>query len=367
MARPDVVIVGGGIIGAACAAECAREGLQVTVIEAGTLGAGATGAAMGHIVVMDNSEAQFALTHYSQLLWDELNDNLPDDVEFRRRGTIWVASDLEELDVLRRKERFYRDRDLEVEILDSQSLAQAEPNLRPGLAGGLLVRRDSVIDPVCAARYLIETSDRIKVLEERKATRIAPSIVTLEDGTVISAGAIVAATGAAASSLTPGAKVIPRKGQLVITDRHPEFVHHQLVEVGYSKNAHGDEKASVAFNIQPRATGQLLIGSSRQYGAESNDVDLALLEKMLNRAAFFMPSVAELSVLRSWTGFRAATPDGLPLIGSSPEHENIFLATGHEGLGVTTSLATGKLVIDCIFNRESEIPREPYSPARQNN
>jgi glycine/D-amino acid oxidase-like deaminating enzyme len=367
MPLPDVIIVGGGIIGAACAAECAREGLQVTVIEAGTFGGGATGAAMGHIVMMDNSEPQFALTRYSQFLWDELKDTLPDDVEFRRRGTIWVASDLEELDVLRRKERFYRARDLEVEILDSHSLAQAEPNLRSGLAGGLLVRRDSIIDPVCAARYLMETSDRIDALQGRMATRIGQSMVTLEDGTVISAGAIVIATGAGASSLTPGAKVIPRKGQLVITDRYPEFVPHQLVEVGYSKNAHGDEKVSVAFNIQPRAKGQLLIGSSRQYGDESNDVDLVLLEKMLNRAALFMPSVAGLTALRSWTGFRAATPDGLPLIGPSPEYGNVFLATGHEGLGVTTSLATGKLVIDCILNRESAIPREPYSPARQSN
>ena len=68
----DVVMVGGGIVGAACALECARSGLRVLVVEGSIIGGGATAAGMGHLVVMDDSEAQFALTHYSRNLWDEL-------------------------------------------------------------------------------------------------------------------------------------------------------------------------------------------------------------------------------------------------------------------------------------------------------
>ena len=87
----DVVIAGAGIVGAACAAECARAGMRVAVIEAALIGGGATAAGMGHIVVMDDSEAQFALTRYSQVLWDELAGELTPDVEFEAFGTIWVA------------------------------------------------------------------------------------------------------------------------------------------------------------------------------------------------------------------------------------------------------------------------------------
>jgi D-hydroxyproline dehydrogenase subunit beta len=68
----DVAIVGAGIVGAACAYECARRGLRVVMVDRDTTGAGTTAAGMGHIVAMDDSAAQFALTRYSQRLWQEL-------------------------------------------------------------------------------------------------------------------------------------------------------------------------------------------------------------------------------------------------------------------------------------------------------
>ena len=73
----DAVIVGGGIVGAASAAACARTGMQVALIERDVVGGGATAAGMGHIVVMDDSEAQFELTRYSQLLWSRIAPELP--------------------------------------------------------------------------------------------------------------------------------------------------------------------------------------------------------------------------------------------------------------------------------------------------
>src|SRR5205085_12303360 len=140
----DVVVIGAGIVGAACAAECAAEKLSVAIVEARLVGGGATAAGMGHLVVMDDSEAQFALTRYSQTLWNELQDDLPREVEHDACGTIWVAADEEEMAEVRRKEQFYSARGVAVEVLDAQSLAEAEPNLRPGLVGGLRVAGGSV-------------------------------------------------------------------------------------------------------------------------------------------------------------------------------------------------------------------------------
>jgi glycine/D-amino acid oxidase-like deaminating enzyme len=85
---------------------------------------------------------------------------------------------------------------------------------------------------------------------------------------------------------------------------------------------------------------------------------------MLARAIEYLPALGKVSALRAWTGFRAATPDKLPLIGPSVEDERVFLATGHEGLGITTSLGTAKLLVDQIVKRESVIPVGPYLPAR---
>jgi glycine/D-amino acid oxidase-like deaminating enzyme len=188
--------------------------------------------------------------------------------------------------------------------------------------------------------------------------------VRLSDGQEFVAPAIVNAAGTWAPELTPGFVVKKRKGHLAITDRSPGFVRHQLVELGYLKSAHSLTEDSVAFNVQPRRTGQILIGSSRQYEVEHSEVDDGILVRMLRRAQQYMPDLAAMSIIRVWTGFRAATPDKLPLIGPLPGDPTLFLATGHEGLGITTSLATARLLLDQLTGRPSAIAMEPYLPSR---
>ncbi len=365
-AKYDVAIVGAGIVGAACADECARRGLQVVLIDGEMIGAGATAAGMGHIVVMDDSEAQFALTRYSQQLWQELRPELPDDVEYEQCGTVWVAIDEEEMQEVRRKQAFYGERGVPTEVLDASRLRNLEPNLRECLEGGLLVPEDCVLYPPCAARFLAERAQQrgAKLRVGSSAKTIGAGRVLLGDGSEIGAEFVVNATGASAPDLMPELEIKRRKGHLVITDRYPGFVRHQVVELGYLKKAHSVTADSVAFNVQPRRTGQVLIGSSRQYGAEHKDVDHAMLSRMLQRAQEYMPGLRELSAVRAWTGFRAATPDKLPLIGPWPGDKSVWLATGHEGLGITTSLGTARILVDQLTGTKTEIPLEPYLPSR---
>jgi glycine/D-amino acid oxidase-like deaminating enzyme len=366
----DIVIVGAGIVGAACAAACARGGLKTLVLDRGPIGGGTTAAGMGHIVVMDDSEAQFALTHHSRQLWIELRPQLPDDVEYDSCGTLWVAADDEEMAEVQRKQKFYTERGVRVEVLDALGVKKAEPNLRADMAGGLRVVDDAVLYPPCAARFLLEQAKRHGAeLRTGVAVRelLSEGGVLLADGSRISSGRSVSATGPWSPALTPGLPVRKRKGHLVITDRHPGFVHHQIVELGYLKSAHSLGKDSVAFNIQPRKTGQMLIGSSRQFDAEDSAVDPAILDRMLQRAIEYLPGLGKLSAIRTWTGHRAATPDKLPIIGPSVISDRIWLATGHEGLGITTSLGTGRLLADLLLGRPTEIPAAPFAPVRFRN
>ena len=362
----DVAIVGAGIVGAACADELARRGLRVAVVDRDTVGSGATAAGMGHIVVMDDSEAQFALTRYSQHLWQQLRSELPDDVEYEQCGTIWVATDEEEMAEVRRKREYYRERGVATEALDAATLRNLEPNLRPGMAGGLLVPEDGVLYPPCAARFLLERAQQhgAQVRLGCSVAHLGQGCIALNDAPEIRAEFIVNAAGAGSPDLTAGLEIKKRKGHLVITDRYPGFLRHQLVELRYLKSAHSVSSDSVAFNVQPRRTGQVLIGSSRQYGAEHKEVDHAMLAWMLQRAQEYMPGLAGLSTVRSWTGFRAATPDKLPLIGPWSADKSLLLATGHEGLGITTSLGTARILADQITGAKPEIPVEPYLPSR---
>jgi glycine/D-amino acid oxidase-like deaminating enzyme len=294
-----------------------------------------------------------------------LRDQLPASTEYRQTGTLWIASDDEEMAEVRRKYEVYRSVGLVCEVLDSAALAEAEPKLRRPLAGALRVLGDGVIYPQAAAQFLLRgVVERGALFTDCNVVSIEGSTVLLGDRTRVSAGHIVNAAGCAASDLTPGIVMRNRKGHLLITDRYPGFLRHQVVELGYLKSAHSVTTDSVAFNLQPRAAGQILIGSSRQYEDDDTAVNHDIVRRIMERACEFMPEVATLSVLRMWTGFRAATPDKLPLVGPSPENPKVLLATGHEGLGITASMATGRLITDMILERESPISREPYLPSR---
>jgi D-hydroxyproline dehydrogenase subunit beta len=362
----DAVIVGGGIVGAATAAACTKTGMHVALVERDVVGGGATAAGMGHIVVMDDSEAQFELTRYSQLLWSRIAPELPESSEYEMPGTLWLAADDEEMAEAERKEKLYRARNVPAHLLSAQKIAELEPNLKSGLAGGLLVPQDAVLYPPAAALHLCRLAEGLgaTLLLHRSVTAMGSGCVLLNDGQELTAPYVINATGASAPQLGSDIPVKKRKGHLVITDRYPGYVRHQLVELGYLKSAHSVASDSVAFNVQPRKTGQILIGSSRQYGDESTNVDQEILVAMLQRATAYLPSIGSLNAIRVWTGFRAATPDKLPLIGPVAHDGTVWLATGHEGLGITTSLATGELVAAALSGRQLPIPLEPYLPSR---
>jgi glycine/D-amino acid oxidase-like deaminating enzyme len=234
------------------------------------------------------------------------------------------------------------------------------------MAGALLVPDDAVVYPPAVATHLLASSPAVQIVRGQFVTAAGRNSVTLSDGTVLRAGWVILATGSDCS-LLPTLPIQKRKGHLLITDRYPGFVRHQLVELGYLKSAHKLAGDSVAFNIQPRQTGQMLIGSSRQYGTGDPSIEPHMLRQMLDRAVSYLPALAQLSGIRAWAGFRAATPDKLPLVGSSEAFggdASLQLAMGFEGLGITNCLGAAELLVDSLLGRPSAIDRSPYDPAR---
>jgi glycine/D-amino acid oxidase-like deaminating enzyme len=359
----DAVIVGGGIVGAACALAFSRQGMRVALLEPGEIGAGATVAAMGHVVVLDDSPAQLALTRYSLQLWRQIGTSLPAAAEYTERGTLWLAADEEELQAIRHKHSAYSAYGIPCEMLDAEAVTRVEPALRQGLAGGFLVKQDVVVSPQFAARSLLQQAQGVTRVQG-SAAAMGAGRVLLANGEELHAPILVNAAGEWASTLTPGLPVAKRKGHLAISTPYPGFLRYQVVELGYLKSAHATATDSVACNVQPRANGQLLVGSSRQYGVEGREVNEDILARMFARAAEYLPALPSLTIERVWTGFRSATPDKLPLIGRSVDDATVLLATGHEGLGITTSLATAQLLADTIAGKTPAIPIEPYDPAR---
>jgi len=363
MSGPAVIVVGAGIVGSACAEALAEAGCHVTVLEAAFPGAGATGAAMGHLVVMDDSEAQFALTSWSRRLWAQGAAFFPPEMEDHGCGTLWVAADEAELAHVRRKAAFHEARGETVEVLDARALREAEPELRAGLAGALHVPGDRVVYPPAAARFFLDGARRhgAEVWTGQRVEAIAPGRARCGSRWV-EADALVNAAGAEAPRLLPDLPIVPRKGHLVITDRHPGFLRHQVIELGYLESTHALNRESVAFNVQPRPTGQLLVGSSRELVGWDPEVNRPLIGRMLSRAAEYLPGLPRLLALRTWVGFRPTTPDGLPLVGRW--EPGLWIAAGHEGLGVTTAPGTARLLADLVLGRRPPIDPAPFDPRR---
>ncbi len=363
----DVAVVGAGLVGAACAAEFAAAGFSVAIIERDRVGGGTTAAGMGHVVVLDGSEPQFELTRFSQRLWHSYAPRFPPGTDYTECGTIWIAEDEETLREGERKQRSFSSRDVAVEWLDPDALARTEPNLRSGLAGGLWVREDAVTDPPKVARYLVDqaTGRGARLILGQSVIRIDSGSVVMADGKSLSATHIVNAAGVGAARLTPETPVFPRKGQLFEVAPPAPLVRHQLVELGYTRSARSSAELSVAFSVQPKTDGRSIIGASRQTGTDRPEVESAVIEALRTRATSFLPSLERLPAVRSWTGFRPATRDHLPLIGPCPGLEGVWLATGHEGLGITTSLGTARILLDQLLGRPSAIPIDPYLPSRR--
>lgn len=366
MTSSTAIVIGAGIVGSCCAWTLAHRGLKVSIVDPRGIGHGSTGAGMGHIVVMDDPAPELALTKRSRDLWDDLLPDLPEPMGYRRCGTLWIASDEVEFAEAGAKRSRLRAAGVECELLSGAQVAAAEPNLRPGLAGGLLVPGDSIVLPALVARWLLVEAGIVSArpMSARSVTSIAPHQVTLDDGSRLTADVIVNAAGLWARDLTHGLPLRARKGHLWMTRRAPNFCTHQIVALDYIKKAHSKDPVATSFNIQPRASGNLVVGSSRQFDVETPTIDAAILHDMLDRAGAMMPGLPSLKTERVWTGLRAASPDGLPIIGSHPSHPGLFLAAGHEGLGLTMSMATAELIADLATAATPTIDPTPYAPSR---
>lgn len=355
------LVVGAGIIGAAIADRLQAAGNSVTLFEDGFPAGGVTATGMGHLLHLEDGPAQLAFTARGVALWRA--EDLPAACAREDRGTLWLAQDRAELDEARATAGRWGRLGLLAEALDAGQVRAMEPALRPDLAGGLRVPGDQVLYPPGAARFLLDRA------LARGARLVRETVRELEPGGVrTDAGrhpgdAVVLAAGLGCTRLLPALGIVPRKGHLAITGRVPALVRHQVMELGYARSAHGRDAASVAFNVQPRSTGQLLIGSSREFAGTDPAPNRALLASMLARAVAFLPALAQAPVVRVWTGFRPCGPGNLPAIGPWPGRAGLLVAAGHEGIGITTALVTAELIAHHLLGTPTVLDPAPFLPA----
>lgn len=371
---PDVVIVGGGIIGACCAYYLAGTGVRVELVDRGPISCGASGACqcgIGHV----NEGVGRELTRVSNRLYREAAAELPIDIELNIQGNTYVALTPEKMVSLQRTADALRGSPLRCEVLDAKQLREIEPHIAPAAEGGLYFPDDGTVQSILATiGFALGAQQRGAVL--RRFTEVtgidvaggAVEAVLTSNGriptkcVVNAAGAWSAHVGRMAGVEVP---IVPRKGQLVVTEVSPPLINTYLMDASYfDAVADDDADTAIAMVIGQTHSGTLLLGSSRQYVGFSRAVEPDVIRSVLQRCIAFVPRLAGLNAIRTYAGLRPSSPDLEPIIDRAGSVEGFYVATGHEGEGITMGPVTGLLITQLLTGSNLEIDISDLSLSR---
>ncbi len=377
MANPDVVIIGGGIIGSCCAYYLAKEGLKVTLVERGKICNEASKSCQGHLFLWELPEINIKLAKASKKLYWQLNEELNFDIELRNTGSMSIADSPEAFDSLKNTIQELRSAGVECEILDSEEFTKREPNVTPEIAGGAYFPEDGQLNPLLATIVIAQAAKKLGA-ELKTETEVTGIELSPDKSKVIgvhtnkgriSSNCVVNAAGAWSSKIGEMAginiPVVPRKGNLIVVENVPDdFINCKIIIAsGYLDSLKGDNKVAVAANVQQTKEGNLLLGSSREFAGFNKDVDPEVISEIARRCLKFFPALEKFNTIRSWAGLRPYSPDMMPIISDSPI-EGFYVATGHEGVGITMGPITGKLIAQMITRQKTELPIEKLSVNR---
>ncbi|MER7770269.1 FAD-binding oxidoreductase [Kitasatospora sp. NPDC096140] len=373
----DVVVVGAGVVGAACAYYAARAGLAVAVVDRGPVAGGTTGAGEGNLLVSDKEPGpELDLALLSTRLWRELAEDLGAAVEYEPKGGVVVASTGAGQEALRAFAAGQRAVGVVAEEVPGERLRELEPHLAPGLAGGFHYPQDAQVQPALAAAHLL-----------RAARRMGTELITGEtvtavdrgpDGAVrgvrtdrrrLAAPAVVNAAGTWGGELAALAgvhlPVMPRRGFVLVTEPLPRVVRHKVYAADYVANvASGSAGLETSAVIEGTPGGPVLIGASRERVGFDRTLSQEVLRRLAGQAAELFPVLADVTVLRAYRGFRPYLPDHLPAVGADPRVPGLYHACGHEGAGIGLAPATGLLISEQLTGKQPEQDLAPFRPDR---
>jgi len=413
--RRHVVIIGGGVIGAACAHYLAESGWRVTVIDRGEFGRGCSHANCGyvcpsHVLPLASPgaissalrtmfrrdsplrvKARLSLSHWrwlfafarrcnrrdmlaagrgiqallqsSRVLYDALvHSGL--ECEWQTRGLLFVFRSRAGMEHYATTDELLRTEfGVPARPFRADSVCELEPALKPGLGGAWLYETDAHLRPdrlMQSWRMKLEARgvqirDRcgVRGILRDGARATAVSTATGE----ISADAFVLAAGALTPFLNDhlGCRIPiqPGKGYSLTTSRPARCPILPMIF----------EEHRVA--VTPMHSGYRL-GSMMEFVGYDESISPKRTGYLKHAAGLYLHEPVGETVEEEWFGWRPMTPDGLPLVGPSPAMSNVILAAGHNMLGLSMAPATGRLVAELLDGREPHLDPRPYSPARFN-
>lgn len=364
---PDVLVVGGGVIGCSIAFYLSKGGVRVTLVERGRVGGEASWATAGIVSpphAPTTAPECVALERRSfdayPALVAELQEATGQNVEWTRSGQLTVALDGEQASSLRETARWQREQGFEVEWLGGEAVRALEPGLASGVLG-------AVFAPAAGSlRGHRLTATLAEAARGYGATIVeaAPVVALLHDGDRVGgartpagdfyAGQVVLATGAwtgaLAGLLQLEVPVHPVPGQMLAVAGVATPLRHIIAGAG--------------GYLVPRADGMLAAGATvdePSFDARVTPRGLTWLAALLTQLA---PAYAGARVTATWAGLRPASGDGQPLLGRAPGYDNVWLAAGHFRSGILWAPVTGQLMASSIVAGAPAAEMASFDPAR---
>jgi glycine oxidase len=367
MAAPSVAVIGGGIIGCATAADLAKRGCRVTLLERASPGAEASSAAAGLLAPLGPSPDPGPFHRLAIESWRlyprvaaELRDLTGVDVEHMTAGTLYPLHTPREIEAARLRRTWPLAAEFGIEVVEGSDLRALEPTLCKDVSAALLVRGDHWVNnqrlvtayaAAAAARGVtVRTGAEVsRILIEGERAR-----GVLVDGEAIHADAVLLAagawSGALAASIGLRLPVAPVRGQMLAVSNVPPLL---------TRAVHGDD-----IYVVPRPSGEVLIGATVEHAGFLRAVTPDGLGSLIAAAVALVPEIGRRSVTRSWCGFRPWVPDGQPVLGAWRDVAGLFVATAHYRNGILMAPITAALLTRCIVDADIPDSISPFLPAR---
>ncbi|MGW2563722.1 NAD(P)/FAD-dependent oxidoreductase [Streptomyces sp. NPDC001514] len=372
----DLIVVGAGVVGAACAYYAAGAGLRVTVVDRGSVAGGTTGAGEGNLLVSDKEPGpELELALLSTRLWTELAGMLPPGIEYEPKGGLVVAPGEAGMAALRDFAARQRKAGVTAEEISGDRLYDAEPHLAPGLAGGFHYPQDAQVMPALAAAHLLRAGgDRVDLRLGEEVTGLLVGASGEVRGVRTPSGEIhapyvVNAAGTWGGELARLAgvelPVLPRRGFVLVTEPLPRVVRHKVYAADYVADvASGSAALQTSAVVEGTPAGPVLIGASRERVGFDRTLSVEVLRRLATGATALFPVLATVRAMRTYAGFRPYLPDHLPAIGPDPRVPGMLHACGHEGAGIGLAPATGLIVARCLTGGDPPLDTHPFRPER---
>lgn len=365
--RPDVIVIGGGIVGCAVASELAQRGASVELIEERAIGMGATQASAGilapYIEAREDSPL-FDLTIRSLDLFDDFVASVTADsglsVAYRRTGTLDVATDESGLSALRDSAEMLARHGVPADLVDGAAARHEEPQLSDEVAGGLVIPSHGFVSATELTRAAAAAARHrgVRLVEHNRCSGIEASnghvAIDTAKGT-IEANAVVLAAGSwsgsiAVAGVTEPVPVRPVRGQLL----HLSWTGPRLRRVIFSPRCY----------LVPWDDGTVLVGATMEMAGFDERTTVAGVRDLLDAACDIAPHAWAAGFIGARVGLRPGTADDLPMIGWSRSVPHLMYATGHFRNGVLLAPLTARLVADAILEERLDPALESLSPAR---